>query len=101
MIQQHRQESSLLTQWVHEYENDPEFIADGLAADVIEDALNILKKRKLNKKWLAETMNISLEELLRIFEGNSCNLTIVDLVKLSVALGTKLKVTLDSENIFL
>lgn len=92
-------EERTLERWVREYENDPEFIADGLSADVVEDVLRLLEKQGHNQTWLGDKMGVSRERVSRLFKAPP-NLTLLSIARLSVALGVKPKVLLDSGNYF-
>lgn len=89
-----------LERWVLEYEHDPEFIADGLAADVIEDALRLLQEEGHTQTWLANNMGVSRAHVSRLFNAPP-NLTLLSIARLGVALGVKPKVLLDSENVYI
>ena len=93
MVQQETEH--LLEQWVREYEHDPEFIADGLAADVIEEALRLLQEGNHTQTWLAGEMGVSRAHVSRLFNAPP-NLTLLSIARLGVALGVKPKIFLDS-----
>lgn len=84
-----------LEQWVHTYQNDPEFIAEGLAIDVIEEALEILERRGGTQSSLAQTMGVSRQSVSRMFNAPS-NLTLLSIARIAVALEIEPKVILDS-----
>jgi len=90
----------VLEQWVREYENDPEFIAEGLAADVIDETLGILNERALTQSWLAQQMGVSRAHISNLFNAPP-NLTLLSIARLAVALDVKPKVFLNSENLFI
>lgn len=98
MVQQKTER--LLEQWVHEYENDPEFIAEGLSVEVIEEALRLLKDGDHSQTWLANNMGVSRAHVSRLFNARP-NLTLLTLARLAAALGTKPMVVLDSGNLFI
>jgi transcriptional regulator with XRE-family HTH domain len=89
-----------LERWVREYEHDPEFIADGLASDVIEDALRLLQEKNHTQTWLAGEMGVSRAHVSRLFNAPP-NLTLLSFARLAVALGVKPRVFLDSGNVFI
>lgn len=82
-----------LERWVKEYENDPEFVAEGLATEVIEEVLCELEERGKTQTWLADTMGISRQRVRRMMAG-SPNFTFLSFVRLSLALGGTPKVIL-------
>ncbi len=86
--------------WIHEYENDPEFIADGLAADVIEEALRLLHKEGHTQTWLEDEMGVSRSHVSKLFNAPP-NLTLLSIARLGVALGVKPKILLDSGGVYI
>ena len=86
---------SVLERWVHEYESDPEFIANDLSADVIEEALSLLSKGHHTQTWLANEMGVSRSHVSNILTAPS-NLTLLSLARLAVALKVRPKVILNS-----
>jgi len=89
-----------LEQWVKEYENDPEFIAESLATDVIEEGIRILKSRGLTQSSLAEQMGVSRSHVSRILNAPP-NLTLLSIARLAVALGVKPAIVLDQSSYFI
>lgn len=98
MVQQ--ETGHALERWIHEYEYDPEFIADGLAADVIEEALRLLQEGNHTQTWLAGEMGVSRAHVSRLFNAPP-NLTLLSIARLGVALRVKPKILLDSGNIYI
>ena len=80
--------------YVQEYQNDPEFIADGLAVDIIEQLLALLKKKGLTQSWLAEQMDVSKAHISKLLSAPP-NMTLITLAKIASALGVSPKVQLD------
>ncbi len=88
-----------LEQWVKEYENDPEFIAEGLATDVMEEATVILGDLELTQSSLADLMGVSRSHVSRIFNAPP-NLTLRSIARLAVALNVKPVIILDESSYF-
>ena len=88
------------TKWTFEasfkqYENDPEFVAEGLAISFVEDMLECLEKRGLTQSWLAEQMGVSRAHVSRILNARP-NMTLLTIAKIAIALGVKPDVVLDT-----
>ena len=88
------------TKWTFEaslqqYENDPEFVAEGLAIGFVEDMLECLEKRGLSQSWLAEQMGVSRAHVSRILNARP-NMTLLTIAKIAIALGVKPDVVLDT-----
>jgi len=81
---------------IHKYENDPEFVAEGLALKVTEEMLQCLEQKKLNQSWLAEKMGVSRAHVSRILNARP-NMTLLTIAKIAIALGVKPDVCLDNE----
>jgi transcriptional regulator with XRE-family HTH domain len=79
-----------------QYENDPEFIADGLALKFTEEMLQILAQRGLSQSWLAEQMGVSRAHISRILNAQP-NITLLTIAKIAVALSVKPDVSLDTK----
>jgi transcriptional regulator with XRE-family HTH domain len=87
------------TKWTFEaslqqYENDPEFVAEGLAIGFVEEMLECLEKRGLTQSWLAEQMGVSRAHVSRILNARP-NMTLLTIAKIAIALGVKPDVVLD------
>lgn len=85
----------LVDKWVAEYEKDPEFVGEGLAAETIEEVLRHLKGDK-NQTWLAEVMGVHKQQVSRWLNAPT-NLTLLSVARMAVALGLKPRVILDSQ----
>ena len=85
------------TQWMEKYANDPEFIAEGLALVVTDEALDILSERGLTQSWLAENMGMSRQRVSRIFNATP-NLTLLSISRIAAALNVPPKMILDSKH---
>ncbi len=78
-----------------EYANDPEFIADYLAVDIIEQLLALLKKKGLTQTWLADNMGVSKAHISKLLNAPS-NMTLSTIAKMATALGVNPEVKLDA-----
>ncbi|MEK6704592.1 MAG: helix-turn-helix transcriptional regulator [Bdellovibrionota bacterium] len=86
-----------LERYAQEYENDPEFIAEGLSIKVIEEMLDRLEQKKLSQSWLAQQMGVSRAHISRILNAPP-NMTLLTLAKIAVALGVRPDVCLNAES---
>lgn len=77
-----------LEKYAQELESDPEYIAEGFALKIIEEALKTLKDRKLNKTWLAKRMGVSRYQLSKIFDAPP-SMTFLTFANIAVALDLK------------
>ncbi len=75
-----------LARHIAELENDPEFIAEGLALKITEEALAYMQAKGLNQSWLAEKMGVSRAHVSRIFSA-APNMTLLTVAKICIALG--------------
>ena len=67
------------------YKDDVEFIAEGLALSIMEQALTIMEAQGISKSELARRMEVSRPQVSRMFKA-APNLTLVSLARLAVAL---------------
>ena len=86
----------LLETWAHELETDPEFVAEGIAIDVTDEALHILEDLGHNQSWLANEMGVSRASVSALFNARP-NLTLLRIARLAIALGVKPRILLDSD----
>lgn len=84
-----------LARYVDEYKSDPEFIAQGLAVKVTDEALHILHAKGLPQSWMAEAMQVSPAHVSRVLNAPP-NLTLLSIAKMAVALGVTPDVRLSS-----
>ncbi len=89
----------LIEKWVAEYEKDPEFVAEGLASETIEEVLRHLKGDK-SQTWLAEVMGVHKQQVSRWLNAPT-NLTLLSIARMAVALDLKPRVILDSQAHFI
>ncbi len=86
-----------LGEYVQEYVNDPEFIAEGLSINIIEEMLECLKSRGLSHSWLAQQMGVSRAHISKILNAPS-NMTLLTIAKIAVALGVTVNICLNPES---
>jgi transcriptional regulator with XRE-family HTH domain len=71
---------------LQQYENDPEYIAEGLMIDITEQIVNLMNTRKLSRSDLASKLKCSNAYITKLLNGSE-NLTIKKLVQIAQALG--------------
>ena len=91
---------TLAEKWVRQYERDPGFVAEGLATDTIEQVITKLEESGVTQSSLAETMNVSRQQISRMFNAPP-NLTLLSIARLAVAFGTKPRIIFDSGAFFI
>ena len=69
-----------------EFADDPEYIAEGIAIGVLEDAIALMEAQGMTKAGLAERMRVSRAYVTKLFNAPP-NLTLKTLAQLSLALG--------------
>lgn len=79
------------------YQTDPDFIAEGLAIAVTEQALRLMRDRGVTQAHLAENMGVSRGYVSRIFSAPP-NLTLRSVAQLAVALGTRPRISILPDN---
>ena len=84
-----------LDKYFLEYENDPDFLAEGMALAIVEDALSIMESKGLSRSDLANRMGVSRAHISQLFNEHP-NLTLRTIAQLAVALEVKPFVFLDS-----
>lgn len=87
-------EELISDEFAKQYENDPEFVADGLALYYCEDMLKVLEERGLNQTWLAEKMGVSRAHISRILNAQP-NMTLLTIAKIAIALDMKVNISLE------
>ncbi len=83
-----------IADYIREYENDPEFVAEGLALKITEEALAYMETKGLSQSWLAERMGVSRAHVSRIFNA-APNMTLLTFAKIAVALGLEADISLN------
>lgn len=82
-----------LEQFVAEYRNDPGYVAEGVAIDIMEQALSLMLEKGLTEDELAAAMGISRRRLIRLLNAPP-TLTLTDIARLAVGLDAKMQVSL-------
>lgn len=77
--------SGWLDEYIKEYERDPDFIAEGMAIQVIEDAIRAMNKRGISRSDLASLIGVSRAYVTRVFNAPP-NLTLRSVAQLALAL---------------
>ena len=80
------------TKWVREYENDPEFVTEGVVASIIDQVFTLLLKKKLTIHKTANIMGISYSRLSHIM--SSSNMTLLTVSRLAIALDMDIEIKL-------
>jgi transcriptional regulator with XRE-family HTH domain len=75
------------------YQNDPDYVAEGLAIAVTEQALGLMRNRRMTQMQLAENMGVSRGYVSRIFNAPP-NLTLRSIAQLAIALGTRPQISI-------
>lgn len=83
-----------LDTYFQQYEDDPDFIAEGMAIVIVEDALRLMQSKGLSRSDMANTLGVSRAQVSRLFNAPP-NLTLRSIARLAVALGVKAHVGLD------
>ncbi len=73
-----------------ELESDPEFIAQGILIDILENILEIMEKKNISKADLAKKLGTSKAYVTKLFHGNP-NMTILTIAKIAAALEVDIK----------
>ena len=86
--------NGVLDRYFQQYEDDPDFIAEGMAIVVVEDALRLMQSNGLSRSDMANALGVSRSQVSRLFNAPP-NLTLRSIARLAVALGVKPYVCLD------
>jgi transcriptional regulator with XRE-family HTH domain len=70
---------------LEKYENDPEYIAEGLLIDITEQIVDLVERAQLNRTQLAQKLNCSNAYVTKLLNGSE-NLTVKKLVQIAQAL---------------
>lgn len=81
-------EPSMLDEIIGDLANDPDYIAEGLALGIVEDALAIMGAKGMNKARLADAMHVSRAYVTKVFNAPP-NLTLRTIAQLAVAVGAR------------
>lgn len=79
---------------IKKYEKDPDFVAEGLAIAIIENALYTMECQGVSRADLAATMGIPKSQVSRIFNAPP-NLTLRSIARIALALGVQPQELLD------
>ena len=78
--------------WLAEYEaefaGDPEYLAEGLAIRIAEQAVRLMEEQGISRAELASRMGVSKAYITRLFNAPP-NLTLRSIAQLALALGVK------------
>ncbi len=80
--------AAALDKYYEKYQNDPDFIAEGIAVAVVEEAAGIMRDKSLTRSELAEAIGVPKAQVSRMFKLPP-NLTLRSIARLAVALGVK------------
>ena len=75
----------VLAERIKKYEKDPDFVAEGLAIAVIENALHTMERKGITRSELAAAMGIPKSQVSRIFNAPP-NLTLRSIARIALAL---------------
>ena len=75
----------MLAERIKKYEKDPDFVAEGLAIAVIENALYAMERKGITRSELAAAMGIPKSQVSRIFNAPP-NLTLRSIARIALAL---------------
>jgi plasmid maintenance system antidote protein VapI len=92
MIDRHRGDSATragitdgLAQYEAEFERDPDYVAETLALQVIEQALQLMKDKGISRSELASLMGVSRAYVSKLFNAPP-NMTLRSIAQLALAL---------------
>jgi AraC-like DNA-binding protein len=85
-----------LSELTARFEKEPDYVAETLAIDVIEQAVRLMNSGGLTRSELAQRMNVSRAYVTRLF-GAPPNLTLSSIARLGMALGATPSVSLTSK----
>lgn len=77
-----------LEKYVTEYQQDPDFLAEQMALEVVEHAFKLMKASHMNQADLARKLGVSRARISRILNAHP-NLTLRSIAMLGLALGAK------------
>ena len=86
----------MLQRYYVKYQQDPEFLAEGLSIAIIENALKVMKQKGINRADLAREMGVPKSQVSRIFTAPP-NLTLLSIARIAVALGVEPQALLKTE----
>ena len=83
-----------LAEYYAKYEKDPDFVAEGLALAIIDNALYVMESQGVSRADLAATMGIPKSQVSRIFNAPP-TLTLRSIARIALALGVSPQELLD------
>ncbi len=86
--------------WPREYEGDPDYIANGFALELAEEASRLIEQKGLNQTRLAGIMGVSRSHVSSILNAPP-NMTLLTIARLGIALGVRPMVALDSSRYYI
>ncbi len=81
-------ERGWLNDLIEKFEDDPDFIAEGIAISLMEEACELMEDQGISRSKLAERMGVDRARVTRMFNA-APNLTLRSIAQLAVALGTR------------
>ena len=87
----------MLEKYYSKYEKDADFVAEGLAIAIIENALWVMKNENISRSDLARAMGVPKSQVSRILNAPP-NLTLRSIARLALALGVKPQVLLTADS---
>ena len=88
----------MLEKYYAKYEKDADFVAEGLSIAIIENALQVMQQKGINRSDLAQAMGIPKSQVSRIFNAPP-NLTLRSIARLALALEVKPQALLDKDSL--
>ncbi len=86
----------VLDEYIEEYELEPDYVAEGLALEFIENVLEIMRAKGMSQSHLAEAVGVSRSHISRIFNAPP-NLALRTIARIAIALGATPYLVLKSE----
>ena len=88
----------MLEKYYIKYEKDADFLAEGLAIAIVENALRIMQQKGISRSGLAQAMGIPKSQVSRIFNAPP-NLTLLSISRIAIALGVEPQVLLNKDDL--
>ena len=86
----------VLAKYFPSYQTDPDFLAEGLSIEILENALQVMKQKGISRADLAREMGVPKSQISRIFNAPP-NLTLLTIARIAVALGVEPQALLNTE----
>ncbi len=84
-------------QRVKEFENDPEYIAEGLLLQINEEICRLMDQEGISRNELSRRLGVSRQFVTKLLRGNA-NVKLLTLVKIVTALNMQLAVSILTSN---